>query len=102
MPVVVIGDIDRGGVIASIVGTQAVLDADDAALVCGFMVNKFRGDPALFEEGMDRIAHATGWPALGLIPYFADARLLPAEDALGLEQSLRGSQLCRRGGKPIQ
>ena len=91
VPVVVIGDIDRGGVIASIVGTQTVLEADDAALVCGFMVNKFRGDPALFEEGMDRIAHATGWPALGLIPYFADARLLPAEDALGLEQSLRGS-----------
>jgi adenosylcobyric acid synthase len=91
VPVVVIGDIDRGGVIASIVGTQAVLEADDAALVCGFMVNKFRGDPALFEAGMDRIEQATGWPALGMIPYFADARLLPAEDALGLEQSLRGS-----------
>jgi adenosylcobyric acid synthase len=86
VPVVLIGDIDRGGVIASIVGTQAVLDADDAALVCGFMVNKFRGDPGLFKTGMERIAQATRWPALGLIPYFADARLLPAEDALGLEQ----------------
>jgi adenosylcobyric acid synthase len=91
VPVVLVGDIDRGGVIASIVGTQAVLEADDAALVCGFMVNKFRGDPALFTVGIDRIAQITGWPALGLIPYFADARLLPAEDALGLEQSLRGS-----------
>lgn len=89
VPVVLIGDIDRGGVIASIVGTKAVLDADDAALVCGFMVNKFRGDPALFETGMERIAHTTGWTALGLVPYFADARSLPAEDSLGLEQSLR-------------
>jgi adenosylcobyric acid synthase len=86
VPVVLIGDIERGGVIASIVGTQAVLDTDDAALVCGFMVNKFRGDPALFKTGMERIAQATGWPALGLIPYFADARLLPAEDVLALEQ----------------
>src|ERR1700683_2041860 len=86
VPVVLIGDIERGGVIASIVGTQAVLDAGDAALVRGFMVNKFRGDPALFKTGMERIAQATGWPGLGLIPYFADARLLPAEDVLGLEQ----------------
>jgi adenosylcobyric acid synthase len=92
VPVVLIGDIDRGGVIASLVGTKAVLDVDDAALVCGFLVNKFRGDPALFKTGMERIAQATGWPALGLIPYFADARLLPAEDALGLEQSLRDSR----------
>jgi adenosylcobyric acid synthase len=86
VPVTLIGDIERGGVIASIVGTQAVLDADDAALVCGFMVNKFRGDPALFKSGMERITQTTGWPALGLIRYFADARFLPAEDALGLEQ----------------
>jgi adenosylcobyric acid synthase len=86
VPVVLIGDIERGGVIASLVGTQAVLDAADAALVCGFMINKFRGDPVLFKTGMQRIAQATGWPALGLIPYFADVRLLPAEDALGLEQ----------------
>jgi len=93
VPVVLIGDIDRGGVIASIVGTKAVLDAEDAALVCGFIVNKFRGDPALFENGMERIATITGWQALGLVPYFADARLLPAEDALGLEQTLRGSRL---------
>src|SRR5580698_8043555 len=70
VPVVLIGDIDRGGVIASLVGTKAVIEADDAALVCGFIVNKFRGDPALFEAGMDRIEQATGWPALGMIPYF--------------------------------
>jgi adenosylcobyric acid synthase len=87
VPVALIGDIERGGVIASLVGTKAVLAPDDAALVCGFIVNKFRGDEALFAAGMDRIAQATGWPALGLVPYFADARLLPAEDALALEQA---------------
>jgi adenosylcobyric acid synthase len=87
VPVVLIGDIDRGGVIASLVGTKAVLASDDAALIRGFMVNKFRGDPALFADGMARIAQATGWEALGLVRFFADARLLPAEDALALDHA---------------
>jgi adenosylcobyric acid synthase len=87
VPVVLIGDIDRGGVIASLVGTKAVIDGHDAALIRGFIVNKFRGDPALFAEGMAMIARATGWEALGLVPFFPDARLLPAEDALALEQA---------------
>src|SRR4029077_20444487 len=78
---------DRGGVIASLVGTKAVIEAADAALVCGFLVNKFRGDPALFADGMARIANATGGGAPGLIPHFPDARLLPAEDALALERA---------------
>jgi len=86
VPVALVGDIDRGGVIASLVGTKAVLPDADAALVRGFIVNKFRGDPALFAAGMERVAQATGWEALGLVPYFADARLLPAEDALALAQ----------------
>jgi adenosylcobyric acid synthase len=85
VPVVLIGDIDRGGVIASLAGTKAVIDPDDAAMILGFLVNKFRGDPALFADGMARIARVTGWEALGLIPFFADARLLPAEDALALD-----------------
>ncbi len=80
VPVVVVGDIDRGGVIASLVGTHAVLDPDDAAMVCGFVVNRMRGDPSLFDAGMTTIAARTGWPALGLVPFFPDARLLPAED----------------------
>jgi adenosylcobyric acid synthase len=83
--VVLIGDIDRGGVIASLVGTKTVIESADAALIRGFIVNKFRGDPALFTEGLARIADATGWEALGLIPFFPDARLLPAEDALALD-----------------
>jgi adenosylcobyric acid synthase len=86
VPVVLIGDIDRGGVIASLVGTKSVLAPEDAALVRGFIVNKFRGDAALFAAGMEYIARATGWEALGLVPYFTDARLLPAEDALALGQ----------------
>ena len=86
VPVALIGDIDRGGVIASLVGTKIVIDASDAAQIRGFLVNKFRGDPTLFADGMATIAHATGWEPLGLVPFFADARLLPAEDALGLDR----------------
>jgi len=86
VPVVMVGDIDRGGVIASLVGTKAVIAPEDAALIGGFIVNKFRGDPALFAAGMERIAQSTGWQPLGLVPFFADARRLPAEDALALEQ----------------
>ena len=84
VPVVLLGDIDRGGVIASLVGTRAVIDPADAALIVGFIVNRFRGDPTLFEDGMKLVAQHTGWQSLGLVPFFADAYRLPAEDALGL------------------
>ncbi|WP_421362018.1 cobyric acid synthase [Agrobacterium rosae] len=83
-PVILIGDIDRGGVIASLVGTKTVLDADDAAMIHGFIVNRFRGDPTLFDDGMGIIQDKTGWSPIGLLPHFADASRLPAEDALGL------------------
>ncbi|MBO9654043.1 MAG: cobyric acid synthase [Agrobacterium tumefaciens] len=83
-PVILIGDIDRGGVIASLVGTRAVLNADDAAMIEGFIVNRFRGDPALFSDGMRMIAEKTDWASIGLLPHFPDAAKLPAEDALGL------------------
>src|ERR1700687_6416369 len=72
VPVVLIGDIDRGGVIASLVGTKAVIAPEDAALIGGFIVNKFRGDAVLFAEGMARIAQLTGWQALGLVPFFPE------------------------------
>jgi adenosylcobyric acid synthase len=87
VPVVLIGDIDRGGVIASLVGTKAVVDPYDAKLIVGFIVNKFRGDPALFADGMAKIAAATGWEELGLVPFLPDARVLPAEDALALDNT---------------
>lgn len=84
VPVVLTGDIDRGGVIAQIVGTQAVLDPADAALVRGFLVNKFRGDPRLFDDGYRFIETRTGWPGFGVLPWFSAAHQLPAEDALDL------------------
>jgi adenosylcobyric acid synthase len=87
IPVVMIGDIDRGGVIASLIGTKAVIAAEDAALIRGFLVNKFRGDKALFADGMAKVAEATGWAPLGLIPFFAEARNLPAEDGLALHEA---------------
>jgi adenosylcobyric acid synthase len=89
VPVVLIGDIDRGGVIASLVGTKAVLDPDDAAMIRGFIVNKFRGDPSLFTVGLATIANATGWTSLGLVPFFPQASLLPAEDALALDRPIQ-------------
>jgi adenosylcobyric acid synthase len=86
VPVVLVGDIDRGGVIAQIVGTRAVLDAADVALVAGFLINKFRGDPVLFRPGLDFIVDRTGWRALGVVRYFPDARRLPAEDSVVLDR----------------
>ena len=83
-PVILTGDIDRGGVIAQLVGTQAVLDPADAAMIRGFLINKFRGDPRLFDDGYRLIEQRTGWPGLGVIPWFADAHKLPAEDAADL------------------
>ena len=65
VPVILIGDIDRGGVIASLVGTEAVLDADDAAMIRGFIVNKMRGDPSLFADGMTAIARRRDGRRLG-------------------------------------
>src|SRR3954454_8475365 len=79
VPVVLLGDIDRGGVIAIIVETKAVIDPADAALIAGFIVNRFRGDPTLFTDGMKEIERRTGWPALGLLPFFEHAHRLPAE-----------------------
>ena len=84
VPVVLVGDIDRGGVIAQIVGTKAVLEAGDAAMVAGFLINKFRGDPRLFDEGYAQIVQRSGWAGFGVLPWFAQAHLLPAEDALDI------------------
>lgn len=84
VPVILAGDIDRGGIIAQIVGTQAVLDDADAVMIKAFIVNKFRGDPSLFDDGYALIAKYTGWRGLGVVPYFDRAHELPAEDALDL------------------
>jgi adenosylcobyric acid synthase len=90
VPVVLAGDISRGGVIAALVGTFAVIDPADKALIVATLVNKFQGDPALFAAGRRLIAARTGVPCLGPVPYFADAGKLPAEDSLALEAPARG------------
>ena len=82
VPVCLVADIERGGVIASLVGTQAVLDAGDAALIEGFIVNKFRGDPRLFDAGVEAVTARTGWRSFGVVPWLPLAARLPAEDAL--------------------
>jgi adenosylcobyric acid synthase len=82
VPVVLVGDIDRGGVIAAIAGTRAVLGPDDAAMIHGFIINRFRGDPALFEDGYRMTEQLSGWCGLGMVPWIDAARRLPAEDAV--------------------
>lgn len=82
VPVCLLGDIERGGVIAGIVGTKAVLDADDSAMITGFAINKFRGDPRLFDDGVIEIEQRTGWPCFGVIPWLTATSRLPAEDAI--------------------
>ncbi len=84
VPVILIGDIDRGGVIAQMVGTKKVIDPDDAAMIGGFLINKFRGDTTLFDDGYKLIQQLTGWPGFGVIPWFDEACELPAEDALDI------------------
>jgi adenosylcobyric acid synthase len=91
VPVVLIGDIDRGGVIAQMVGTHAVLPDDDLAFIRGYAINKFRGDPTLFADGMDIITARTGWTPLGIIPWFADAWKLPAEDVMDIRSRKGGA-----------
>ena len=86
VPVVLVGDIDRGGVIASLVGTHAVLDHDDRAMVSGYLINKFRGDVSLFDDGIAAIGRFTGWPCFGVVPWLKQAGRLPAEDSVALEK----------------
>jgi adenosylcobyric acid synthase len=92
-PVVLVGDIDRGGVIAQLVGTKAVIDPGDAAMIGGFVINKFRGDPSLFDDGYELIAQQTGWRGFGVLPFFARANELPAEDALGLGEARKAGKI---------
>jgi adenosylcobyric acid synthase len=90
VPVILCGDIDRGGVIAQVVGTQSVMDSDDNGRVVGFMINKFRGDPSLFDDGYQMISDHTGWRGFGVVPWFKDAWRLPAEDALDISSGPQG------------
>jgi len=85
VPVVLVGDIHRGGVIASIAGTFEVISRQDADRIAAFLVNNFHGDTKLFEDGVRMLEERTGRPCAGVIPHFADAAKLPAEDAVALD-----------------
>jgi len=102
LPVIIVGDIDRGGLFAHLFGTVAVLEPDDQALIAGFIVNKFRGDVSLLEPGLRQLADLSGRPTYGVLPY-SDDLWLDTEDAvpvlahrvLGTPQPPRGSQWLR-------
>jgi len=86
VPVILVGDIDRGGVIASIVGTKAILDEKDNAQIAGYLINKFRGDVTLFDDGLEIISKHTAWPCFGVLPWVDAASRLPAEDSVALDR----------------
>ena len=90
LPVVVLGDLDRGGTMAAIVGTHELLSHADRARVAGYLVNKFRGDFSLFEPACETITARTGLPFLGVLRWFEQADRLPAEDSLALERPAAG------------
>jgi adenosylcobyric acid synthase len=95
VPVVLAGDIDRGGVIASLVGTHAVLESKERAQIHGFLINKFRGEVKLFDAGVEVVTQMTGWPSLGVVPWLPQAAWLPAEDAFDLESNaMRRNAAC--------
>ena len=96
LPVVLVGDINRGHVIASLVGAHVVLDGADRAMIRGFIVNKFRGNPQLFEAGVRRIAQHTGWPSIGVVPWLQAASRLPSEDGMQLEGRNASQSLSSR------
>jgi adenosylcobyric acid synthase len=84
LPVILVGDIDRGGLFASLYGTLALLSAEDQALIAGFLVNKFRGDPVVLAPGLEKLSRLTNRPFLGTLPYVAGLGL-DGEDSLALD-----------------
>ncbi|MBF0248488.1 MAG: cobyric acid synthase, partial [Alphaproteobacteria bacterium] len=98
VPVILAGDVEKGGVIAQVVGTHAVLTPSERARVKGFIINKFRGDVSLFDDALTDMEARTGWAALGVAPWFEDARKLPKEDSASLDrwrESGRGRDAIR-------
>jgi adenosylcobyric acid synthase len=100
MPVALVGDVDRGGVIAQLVGTHALLSAAERGRLAGYIVNKFRGDPRLFDDGITAIEERTGLPCFGVVPWFAEAHLFPAEDSMALSASTPTQS--RSGTSPLK
>ncbi|NLS04937.1 cobyric acid synthase [Rhizobium sp. P32RR-XVIII] len=101
LPVVLVADIDRGGVIASLAGTHAILADADRAMISGYIINKFRGDVSLFDEGIAAINRFTGWPCFGVVPWLKAAGRLPAEDSVVLERLARGASGALKIAVPV-
>ncbi|MEQ1942817.1 cobyric acid synthase [Mesorhizobium sp. VNQ89] len=91
VPVILVGDIDRGGVIASLAGTHVILSEEDRRMIVGYLINKFRGDASLFDDGIDAIHKFTGWRCFGVVPWLHAAAMLPSEDSVVLERLASGS-----------
>lgn len=101
VPVVLVGDIDRGGVIASLVGTHAILPEEDRRQVQGYLINKFRGDVGLFDDGLKAIGAYTGWPCFGVVPWLKAASRLPAEDSVVLERLVKNREAALKVAVPV-
>jgi adenosylcobyric acid synthase len=102
VPVVLVGDIERGGVIASLIGTHELLATEERDLVKGFVINKFRGDAGLLQPALSEIQMRTGMDCFGIVPYFADARRLPAEDGVVLDSAPWRVKRGTDSGRPIR
>jgi adenosylcobyric acid synthase len=101
VPVVLVGDIDRGGVIASLVGTHRILPDEDRRMIVGYLINKFRGDVSLFDGGLRAIGAHTGWPCFGVVPWLREAATLPAEDSIVLERLAGGNSRALKVAVPM-
>lgn len=101
VPVILVGDIDRGGVIASVAGTHLILPEEDRRMIVGYLINKFRGDVSLFEDGIKAIEKFTGWRCFGVMPWLKAAARLPSEDSVVLERLASGEKRALKIAVPV-
>ncbi|MFU0503306.1 cobyric acid synthase [Pseudaminobacter sp. NGMCC 1.201702] len=101
VPVVLVGDIDRGGVIAAVAGTHLILPEEDRRMIVGYLINKFRGDVSLFDDGIAAMGRFTGWPCFGVVPWLKAAALLPSEDSVTLERLASGEKRALKVAVPL-
>jgi adenosylcobyric acid synthase len=101
VPVILVGDIDRGGVIASVAGTHLILPEEDRAMIAGYLINKFRGDVSLFDDGIKAIERFTGWRCFGVVPWLKAAARLPSEDSVVLERLTAGERRALKVAVPM-
>ena len=101
VPVILVGDIDRGGVIASVAGTHLILPEEDRRMIVGYLINKFRGDVSLFDDGIKAIEKFTGWRCFGVVPWLKAAARLPSEDSVVLERLVSGEKRALKVAVPM-